>query len=175
MRHRALPWMQHLTIEDHWAVSVRHTLSQIQRLKHKQSIKLLLNEEGRMFLRTVSMLMIVLLIATSSPAAVEQESKQTIPQMRNVLTKAVEKNRQVTVVLKPHSSGKQKFTGTVGTISVQSFTLAVKDSGQQRTVNFEDIREVRMKGAHIGLYAGIGVAGVAVVLVAFALVKMSGD
>ena len=128
-----------------------------------------------MFLKAVSMLMIIAMIATSSPAAVEEESKQTIPEMRNVLSKAVEKNRQVSVVLRPNGTGTRKLTGAVSNLSEHDFTLTVKSSGQQRTVNLDEIREVRLKGSHIGLYAGIAVASVAIVLVAAALVKMSGD
>jgi hypothetical protein len=129
-----------------------------------------------MLLRTVSIILVLSLLASSSSASVGEESqKQTFPEMRKVALKAVEKNRQLTVVLKTKRDGKKKFTGTPSNVSEQGFTLIDKSSGQRSQVDFEDVRELRMKGSHLGLYLGIAVVAAAVLLTAFALSKIKSD
>jgi len=128
-----------------------------------------------MLLRTVSIILILSLLAASSSASVGEESQQTFPEMRKVALKAVEKNRQLTVVLKTKRDGKKKFTGTPSNVSEQGFALTDKSSGQQSQFNFEDVRELRMKGSHLGLYLGIGVVAVVGVLAAIILSKLRSD
>ena len=128
-----------------------------------------------MRLRMVSILLILTLLATSSSASVGDES-QTVPEMRSVALKAVEKSRRVTVVLKTNRDSKKKFTGLPSNVSEQGLTLTDPSSGQKSQFDFADVREVRMKGAHVGLYVGIGVAaGVAIVVLAVIFSKLSSD
>src|SRR5438093_11542897 len=98
-----------------------------------------------MLLRTVSIMLILSLLAASSSASVGEESHQTFPEMRKVALKAVEKNRQLTVVLKTKRDGKKKFTGTRSNASEQGFRLPDKSSAQESQVNLEDVRELRTK------------------------------
>jgi hypothetical protein len=128
-----------------------------------------------MFVRMVSILLILSLLATSSSATVGEES-QTVPEMRKVALKAMEKSRRVTVVLKTKRDNKKKFTGRPSNVSEQGLTLTDTSSGQQSQFDFDDVREVRMKGSHVGLYVGIGVAaGVAIVALAVVFSKLSSD
>ena len=96
--------------------------------------------------------------------------------MGRVAQKAMEKNRQVTMVLKTKRDNKKKFTGLPSNVSEQGLTLTDTSSGHQSRFNFDEVREVRMKGSHVGLYVGIGVAaGVAIVVLAVIFSKLSSD
>lgn len=123
--------------------------------------------------RTFSVVLILSLFVTSSITAVGQETQQSVPEMRKVALKAIEKNRQVTALLK-NKKDKKKMTGIPSNVSEQGFTLQER-SGQQNQLEFEDVRELRMKGSHRGLYIGIGVVAVVGVLAAFALAKLRSD
>jgi len=128
-----------------------------------------------MLVRMVSILLILILLATSCSASVGEESQQTIPEMRKVALKAVEKNRQVTLVLKMKRDNKKKFTGRPSDVSEQGLTLTDTSSGHQSQFNFDEVREVRKKSSHVGLYVGIGVAAVAIVVLAALLSALSSD
>ena len=127
-----------------------------------------------MFVRMVSILLILTLFSTSSSASVGGESK-TVPEMRKVALKAAEKNRRVTVVLKTKRDNKMEFIGLPSNVSEQGLTLTDTTSGQQSQFDFADVREVRMKGSHVGLYVGLGAAGFAIVVLAVILSKLSSD
>src|SRR3954454_12819706 len=109
---------------------------------------------GRMFRRALSTLLVVSLSATSLTTASAQETHQNVSEMRKVLLKAIEKNRQVTVSLK-NRKDKTRLTGIPSNVSEQGFTLQEEASAQQRQVDFEDVRQLRMKGSHLGLYIGL--------------------
>ena len=129
--------------------------------------------EGSMFVRMVSILLILTLFSTSSSASVGGESK-TVPEMRKVALKAAEKNRRVTVVLKTKRDNKMEFSGLPSNVSDQGLTLT-DTTGQQSQFDFADVREVRMKGSHVGLYVGLGAAGFAIVVLAVMFSKLSSD
>jgi hypothetical protein len=126
-----------------------------------------------MFVRMVSILLILTLFSTSSSASVGGESK-TVPEMRKVALKAAEKNRRVTVVLKTKRDNKMEFSGLPSNVSDQGLTLT-DTTGQQSQFDFADVREVRMKGSHVGLYVGLGAAGFAIVVLAVMFSKLSSD
>jgi hypothetical protein len=128
-----------------------------------------------MLLRTVSTLLILSLFTTFSNASVEEERQQTIPEMQKIALKAVEKNRQITVILKNKRDNKKKFTGTPSNVSEQAVTLTDSSSGQQSRFDLEEVRELRMKGSHLGLYLVIGGAAVGGVLVAYTLAQLGRD
>lgn len=128
-----------------------------------------------MLLRTVSIVLILSLFATSSSASVGEERQQTASEMQKVALKAVGKKRQVIVVLKTKRDNKKKFTGTPSNVSEQGFTLSDRSSGQQSQVDFVEVRELRMKGSHLGLYVGIGAAAVGGVVAAYVLTQLSSD
>lgn len=129
--------------------------------------------EGSMFVRMVSILLILTLFSTSSSASVGGESK-TVPEMRKVALKAAAKNRRVTVVLKTKRDNKMEFSGLPSNVSDQGLTLT-DTTGQQSQFDFADVREVRMKGSHVGLYVGLGAAGFAIVVLAVMFSKLSSD
>jgi len=126
-----------------------------------------------MFVRMVSILLILTLFSTSSSASVGGESK-TVPEMRKVALKAAAKNRRVTVVLKTKRDNKMEFSGLPSNVSDQGLTLT-DTTGQQSQFDFADLREVRMKGSHVGLYVGLGAAGFAIVVLAVMFSKLSSD
>jgi len=126
-----------------------------------------------MFVRMVSILLILTLFSTSSSASVGGESK-TVPEMRKVALKAAAKNRRVTVVLKTKRDNKMEFSGLPSNVSDQGLTLT-DTTGQQSQFDFADVREVRMKGSHVGLYVGLGAAGFAIVVLAVMFSKLSSD
>jgi len=126
-----------------------------------------------MFVRMVSILLILTLFSTSSSASVGGESK-TVPEIRKVALKAAEKNRRVTVVLKTKRDNKMEFSGLPSNVSDQGLTLT-DTTGQQSQFDFADVREVRMKGSHVGLYVGLGAAGFAIVVLAVMFSKLSSD
>ena len=76
-----------------------------------------------MLLKTVSTVLILALFATSSSASVGREDQQTVSEMQKVALKAVEKNRQVTVVLKDKRDNKKKFTGTPSNVSELTYCI----------------------------------------------------
>jgi hypothetical protein len=127
---------------------------------------------GRMFRRALSTLLVLSLFATSLTTASAQETQQNVSEMRKLVLKGIEKNRRVTVVLKKR---KDKLTGVPSNVSEQGFTLQEEASAQQRQFDFEDVREVRMKGSHLGLYIGLGVVAVVVVIAAAGLSKLTSD
>jgi len=121
--------------------------------------------------RKLSVALILSLFVTSSIMAVGQETQQSVPEMRKITLKAIEKNRQVTAVLK---NRRDKVTGIPSNVSEQGFTIQ-QGSGQQNQLEFEEIRELRMKGSHWGLYVGLGAAAVVGVIVAAGLAKLTSD
>ena len=73
-----------------------------------------------MFRRALSTLLVLSLFATSLTTASAQETQQNVSEMRKLVLKAIEKNRQVTVILKKR---KDKLTGVPSNVSEQGFTL----------------------------------------------------
>lgn len=127
-----------------------------------------------MFRRALSTLLVLSVFATSLTTASAQETQQNVSEMRKLVLKAIEKNRQVTVVLKGNRD-KKKLTGIPSNVSEQGFSLQEEASAQQRQFDFEDVRQLRMKGSHLGLYIGLGVVAVVVVIAAAGLSKLTSD
>ena len=106
-----------------------------------------------------SVLLIVVLMAPSSIALVaDQRLQQTVPEMRRVASAAVEKNKQVNVVLKTKRNGRKKLSGTPRGVSEEGLTLMDTKLGQESRIEFDDIREIRTKPSHVWLIVGVGAA-----------------
>jgi hypothetical protein len=116
--------------------------------------------------KSTSVLLIVALMATSSKTLVaDQRSHQTMSEMRQVAIAAVNKAKQVNVVLSVKRDGKKKLSGVPSNVSEQGLSLTDNRSGQVSKLDFDDIREIRMKGSHVWLVVGIGAAaGLAIAL-----------
>jgi hypothetical protein len=116
--------------------------------------------------KSTSVLLIVALMATSSKTLVaDQGSHQTMSEMRQVAIAAVNKAKQVNVVLSVRRDGKKKLSGVPSNVSEQGLSLTDNRSGQVSELDFDDIREIRMKGSHVWLVVGIGAAaGLAIAL-----------
>jgi hypothetical protein len=107
----------------------------------------------------------VLIAMSSSPLFADEAAQQNVSQMRSVANTAVEKSKQVNVVLRTKRDGKKKLTGTPSQVSEQGFTLTDSNSGQAIGLDFDNIRDIRMKPSHIWLIVGVGAAiGLAIVV-----------
>src|SRR6266536_2101396 len=117
----------------------------------------------------ISVVLIVTMMTACSRAAAIEASGQTLIEMRQVAQTAVERNRPLTVLLKAKRDHSKKFTGMPSNVFDNGFTLTNARSGEQTQFDFDEVREVRMKGSHVWLITGIGVgAGLALlVLLAF--------
>jgi hypothetical protein len=114
-------------------------------------------------------MLIISVLTTSSSAAVGQESQQSVTQMRELATRAAEKGKTVTVILKTARANKKKYNGMLSDVSEQGFVLVDRNSGQRSQFDFDEIQEVRMKGSHVGLVVGLVAAGVAAIVVLLVL------
>jgi hypothetical protein len=116
-------------------------------------------KEDTVLVKTTSVLLIGVLLATSpSTLFAEEAAQQNVPEMRRVANAAVEKSKQVNVVLRAKRGGKKKVSGTPSQVSEQGFSLTDANSGQVSKLNFDDIREIRMKPSHVWLFVAVGVA-----------------
>jgi hypothetical protein len=122
-----------------------------------------------MLIRVISLMLIISVLTTSSSAAVGQESQQSVTQMRELATRAAEKGKTVTVILKTARANKKKYNGMLSDVSEQGFVLVDRNSGQRSQFDFDEIQEVRMKGSHVGLVVGLVAAGVAAIVVLLVL------
>lgn len=116
--------------------------------------------------KITSVLLIGVLMATSSgPLFADEATQQNVSEMRTVANRAVEKSKQVNVVLRAKRDGKKKMTGTPSQVSEQGFILTDTKSGQAIGLDFGDIREIRTKPSHVWLIVGVGAAvGLAIVV-----------
>lgn len=102
-------------------------------------------------------------LALVTPASAEQQAQQ-VARMKQTAQKAMEKDREITVVLKLQRNGNTKFTGKVKQISDEGLTLTDLNKGEQK-VTFDEIQEIRGKHSHMGLIVGLAVvAGVVIVV-----------
>jgi 1,4-dihydroxy-2-naphthoyl-CoA synthase len=116
--------------------------------------------------KMTSVLLILVLVAISSSSLVaQQESQQSVSEMRRVANAAAEKDKQVNVVLRAKSGGKKKVSGVPSQVSEQVFNLTDSKSGRVSRLHFEDVREIRIKPSHVWLLVGIGVAAGLVIAV----------
>jgi hypothetical protein len=107
----------------------------------------------------------VLIAMSSSPLFADEAAQQNVLEMRTVANTATQKNKQVNVVLRSKRDGKKKMTGTPSQVSEQGFILTDTKSRQSIGLDFDDLREVRMKPSHVWLIVGVGAAvGLAIVV-----------
>jgi hypothetical protein len=80
----------------------------------------------------------------------------------------MEKDKEISVVLKHQMNGKTKLKGKVKELTDEGLTLTDLKTGEQTRLAFDEIKEIRGKPSHIGLIVALAVvAGVAIaVLVA---------
>jgi Flp pilus assembly protein TadB len=122
-----------------------------------------------MFHKFVSLvLMSALLSLTLVMPAMAQQQGQTVSRMKQTVQKAMEKDKEITVVLKHQRNGKTRLKGKVKQLTDEGLTLDDLKTGEQTQLAFDEINEIRGKPSHIGLIVALAVvAGVAIaVLVA---------
>jgi hypothetical protein len=147
----------------HWQFYVAARLFASSNDGAEQGFRLNARKENTLF-KVTSVLLILVMATTSSMAlAAEQRLQQSVSEMRAVAQKAVERNKAVDVVLRVKRDGKKKLSGMPSNVSDQGFSLIDRKSSQESHLDFEEIREVRLKPSHVWLGVGIAIgAGVAI-------------
>jgi uncharacterized membrane-anchored protein YhcB (DUF1043 family) len=108
--------------------------------------------------KITSVLLVAVLVASSSSTLFAEEAAQQKSEMRRVANTAVQKSKQVNVVLRGKRDGKKKLSGMLSNVSDQGLNLSDTKSGQVSQLDFDDIREIRMKPSHVWLVVGVGAA-----------------
>jgi hypothetical protein len=126
-------------------------------------------KRSTMFHKLVSlMLTSALLSPTLVTPLLAQQQGQTVAQMKQTVQKAMEKDKEISVVLKHQMNGKTKLKGKVKELTDEGLTLTDLKTGERTRLAFDEIKEIRGKASHMGLIVALAVvAGVAIaVLVA---------
>jgi hypothetical protein len=108
--------------------------------------------------KITSVLLVAVLVASSSSTLFAEEAAQQKSEMRRVANTAVQKSKQVNLVLRAKRDGKKKLSGMLSNVSEQGLSLSDTKSGQVSQLDFDDIREIRMKPSHVWLVVGVGAA-----------------
>jgi hypothetical protein len=114
-----------------------------------------IQEEVSVIPKITSVLLVAVLVASSSPLFAEEAVQQNMSEMRRVAKTAVQKSKQVNVVLRAKKEGKKKLSGMLSNVSEQGLSLSDTKSGQVSQLAFDDIREIRMKPSHVWLAIGV--------------------
>ena len=123
-------------------------------------------KEDTMLGKVTSVLMILVMAATPRIAlAAESGLQQSVSEMQAVTQKAVERNKAINVTLRVKRDGKKKLSGMASNISDQGFSLLDRKSGHETHLDFEEIREVRVKPSHVWLGVGIAIAAGAAIAI----------
>jgi hypothetical protein len=119
-----------------------------------------------MFHKLVSLILTsALLSLTAVTPAAAQKQGEAVARMKQAAQKAMEKDKEITVVLKHPRNEKTKFKGKVKQIADDGLTLTDLKTGEQTQFAFAEIQEIRGKPSHKGLIVALAVvAGVAIVL-----------
>jgi len=117
-----------------------------------------------MFYRTISLVLVAILLHGSSAAQDKTQSPpQTVAKMQQILHKAQEKDKAVKVTLITKIENRTKFSGKVSEISDAGFVVADQKTGATRKLAYADVREVHQKGMSKGwTIALVVIAGVIV-------------
>jgi hypothetical protein len=109
--------------------------------------------------KITSVLLVAVLVGSSmSSTLFAEEAAQQKSEMRRVANTAVQKSKQVNLVLRAKRDGKKKLSGMLSNVSEQGLSLSDTKSGQVSQLDFDDIREIRMKPSHVWLVVGVGAA-----------------
>jgi hypothetical protein len=115
-----------------------------------------------MISKSISVLVISVVLHSSLAAQTLSSPAQDVPMMQQVLRAAQERGEAVTVTLSRKVDNKTKLTGKVSDVSDSSFTLTTQRTGNPMTLAYNDVRQVKKggmsKGAKIAVGVGIGAA-----------------
>ncbi len=116
-----------------------------------------------MLRRVISFALAAALLHGSVAAQNQQQSpSQSVARMQQVLHKAREKNKAVTVMLNKAIDNQKKFSGKVSEISDTGFSFTDRKSGKTMLVAYPDVHEVKQRGmrlaAKIAIGVGVGIA-----------------
>lgn len=112
-----------------------------------------------MLLKFISLVLIsVLATSFSIPAqAQEQPPAQTINEMKQVVQKALDKDKSVKVKLKERLSGKTKLTGRISEVSDAGFVLTDEKTKATTKLTYDGLKEIKLKGLSTGVKIALGV------------------
>lgn len=105
----------------------------------------------------LSAVLVVVLINGSMVAQELQSSTQAVSKMQQILRKAQEKDKPVTVSLNRKVENRNKLTGKVSEISDTGFTLIEQQTGKPLVLAYEGVRQVSGKGMSTGAKVAIGI------------------
>jgi len=110
-----------------------------------------------MISKTISVLLISVVLHSGIAAQTLSSPTQDVAKMQQVLRRAQERGKSVTVTLTRKIYNKTKLTGKVSEVSDTSFTLANQQTGNATSLTFEDVRQVKQKGMSKGKKVALGV------------------
>jgi hypothetical protein len=105
--------------------------------------------------------------------AQEQPWVQTIKEMKQVVQKALDKEKSVRVKLKKRQSGKTTLTGRVSEVSEAGFTLTDEKTNTTSTLTYDELKEVKVTGLSTGSKIAIGVVLASAVIVLAVIYKIA--
>jgi hypothetical protein len=122
-----------------------------------------------MIRKAISTALVVFLLHAFAPAvpapAVESEQGQSLEQMKKFVKKAIQKNKDVKVVLKD----KHKYVGRVTEATDEGFVVSDIKTATPVRLAFVDVKQVGGPGLPTAAKAAIGAGVVAGVLIAIGL------
>jgi hypothetical protein len=100
----------------------------------------------------------VLATSFSIPAqAQEQPPAQTINEMKQVVQRALDKDKSVKVKLKERLSVKTKLTGRISEVSDAGFVLTDEKTKATTKLTYDGLKEIKPKGLSTGVKIALGV------------------
>ena len=128
-----------------------------------------------MFYKFVSLILMSALLSLTAVTPLAAQKRVEALACMKPAQKAMEKDKEVTAVLKHPRNGQTKLKGKVKQITDDGLTLTDVKTGEQTQLAFDEIQEIRAKASHTGLIVGLAViAGVAVAVFAV-LAKITSD
>jgi Skp family chaperone for outer membrane proteins len=110
-----------------------------------------------MISKVISVLVLAALLHSSIAAQAASSPAQSVANMQQVLRKAQDKAKAVTVTLNRKADKKAKLTGKVSDVSNTSFTITDRHTGNRMTLAYEDVQQVKQKGMSRGAKVAIGI------------------
>jgi hypothetical protein len=130
-----------------------------------------------MFRKFISLVLIGILASLFSIPAQGQEQPpaQTIKEMKQVVQKALNKDKPVRVKLKERLSGKTKLTGRVSEVSDTGFVLTDEKTNTTTKLTYDGLKEVKPKGLSTGAKIALGVGVPAAIILGVIYAIASSD
>ena len=119
-----------------------------------------------MFHKLMSLILAGLLLFNSSVfvAAAATAQEETVADLQVKARNAMDRHKQVVVITRSEKGGTKKFPGTISDVSDNRLTLVENKTGRTTAMAYEEIRDIKGKGAHWPIYVAIAAGAAAIVL-----------